>query len=325
MSRGSATDNPEEKSVFDTVSDRTLTRQQRARRRVDRFVNTLQILWSDPRTLVASLIVLFYVGMGTIGILLVPAPNSTVSDPLVPPLETMEHPLGTTGLGVDLWALTVHATPFMLKMMIAGALFTAVIAVVIGLVSGYRGGTVDRVLSTVTDIAITVPGLPLFIVLAALLQPTSPYVVGVILSVNRWAGLARQVRSEALSIREEAYVEASEAMGMSQWRLLYDDFLPNIMPFVTIRFANAAKGIVYASVALYFLGLLPASGANWGVVMNKANTIGNALSRPEAFHWILVPMMTVVVLSWALATFAQGADRLFNPRIRTKMRDDTGD
>jgi peptide/nickel transport system permease protein len=111
-------------------------------------------------------------------------------------------------------------------------------------------------------------------------------------------------------------------MGMTERQLLIDDFLPNIMPFVMIRFANAAKGIIYASVALYFLGLLPSSGANWGVQMNTAYNLGNALSRPEAMHWLLAPMLTIIILSWALATFAQGADRIFNPRIRTRVADD---
>lgn len=315
----------EEGSVFNTVSEDSVSRTSVMTRRIRSTKRTVQILADDPRTLVSSLVIGVYLLMGTVGVMIVPTPYASRGPMLLGPFQSLEYPLGTTGLGTGLARSMVHATPFMLKLMISGAAFTAVVALVVGLTSGYRGGYADRILSTVMDTAIAVPGLPLYIVLATLFQPTSPYVIGVILAVNRWAGLARQVRSEALSIKEEPYVEASEAMGMTERQLLYDDFLPNIMPFVMIRFANAAKGIIYASVALYFLGLLPSSGANWGVQMNTAYNLGNALSRPEAFHWLLVPMLTIIVLSWALATFAQGADRIFNPRIRTRVAGDSGD
>ena len=311
-----------EDTVFDTVSEDSVTRTSLLTRRYRSLRRTIRILADDPRTLVSSLVIAGYLLMGTVGVLVVPSPFASRGPMLLGPFESLAYPLGTTGLGTGLFRTIVHATPFMLKLMLSGAGFTAVVALVVGLTSGYRGSHADRILSTVMDIAIAIPGLPLYIVLATLLQPTSPYVIGVVLAVNRWAGLARQVRSEALSIKEEPYVEASEAMGMTERQLLFDDFLPNIMPFVMIRFANAAKGIIYASVALYFLGLLPSSGANWGVQMNTAYNLGNALSRPEAIHWLLAPMLAIIILSWALATFAQGADRIFNPRIRTRVAGD---
>lgn len=313
---------PANESVFDTVSADEVDARDWYFAYLEKVVVSAQILWGDVRTRFGFFVVLGYVLMGTVGVVLVPPPNRNVGPLLVGPFETMAHPLGTTDIGTDLLSLIVHATPFMLKMMLAGGLFTTVVAVVLGLYAGYSGGRVDRVLSTLADVALVIPGLPLFIVLSVVISPTSAFTVGIILAVNRWGGLARQVRSEVLSLRSESYVEASRALGMNRRRILYYDILPNIMPFVLIRFINAAKGIVYASVALYFLGILPSTGANWGVTMNKAYSSGNALSRPEAFHWMLAPMVAVVLLSLGLVAFSQGADRLFNARIRARMRDD---
>lgn len=317
---GSSTSgSPAGESVFDTVSPDDVESSDRLYTVARKVLVSGRILWSDLRTRFGILVVLGYVLMGTVGVVLVPAPGENVGPLLQGPFETAAHPLGTTGIGTDILSLIVHATPFMLKMMLAGGLFTTVVAVVLGLYAGYSTGRVDRVLSTLADIALVIPGLPLFIVLSVVISPTSAFAVGIILAINRWGGLARQVRSEVLSLRSESYVEASRALGTNRRRILYYDVLPNIMPFVLIRFVNAAKGIVYASVALYFLGILPSSGSNWGVVMNKAYSSGNALSRPEAFHWMLFPMIAVVLLSLGLVAFSQGADRLFNARIRARM------
>ena len=284
-----------------------------------------RVLWSDWRARVGSLIIAGYVLTGTLGVFLVPEARTNQGDLLVPPFHDPTFPLGTDGLGQGIFRQIVHATPAMLMMILAGATFTVVLAGVVGTLAGYEGGHVDSVLMTVADMVMTVPGLPLIIVVSAFFKPSHPALVGIILSINAWAGLARSIRSEVLTLRHAAYVEADRLMGLRRHTILFEDVLPNLMPYITMNFVQTARNIIFASVALYFLGILPANTFNWGVMMNLAYQTAGALYTLESAHWLVSPMIAIVGLSLALTLFAQGADRLFNPRIRARHAGSTTD
>lgn len=288
------------------------------RERLDRYVLTpFRVIWSDWRTRLGTLIIFFYIFVGTVGVRVVDKPE--IGGPrLAGILEASGYPLGTNNLGESLMANLVHATPPMLKMIMAGAVFSTVIAVALGTVSGYKGGRVDTIISTVVDIAMTVPGLPLIILLIVTFQPTNPYLIGIVLAINGWAGLARNIRSQVLELRDNSYIEASRIMGRSTGGIVYDDILPNIMPFVLISFVNTARAVIFGSVGLYYLGILPDAFNNWGVMLNNAYSAGGALYSWDSVYWITLPMATIVLLSFGLVLFSQGTERLFNPRIRAR-------
>lgn len=281
------------------------------------LLTPLRVAWDDWRTQVGSVIILFYVLMGTVGVRLVDPPVQGQGTRLTPAFQDWSVPLGTNNLGESLLSATVHATPPMLQMIAAGAVFSTAVATVVGTVSGYKGGAVDRVLTTLTDIAMTIPGLPLIILLVALFEPTNPFVIGILLTVNAWAGLARSIRSQVLSLRDHSYVEASRIMGAPTPRILKDDILPNIMPYVLINFVNSARGVIFGSVGLYYLGLLGGVHENWGIMLNGAYNSG-AIYSLDGLNWLLVPMAAIVGISFGLVLFAQGTEKLFNPRIRAR-------
>jgi len=318
--RTESTTDEVERSVFETEVVAEVSRTERLKRFVREYiVASILIMWDNWRTRVGGLIILFYILMGTVGTRLVDEPSAT-GERLVGFFETSEHPLGTDSVGVDLLGAIVHATPDMLIMITAGALFTTVLATIVGTVAGYKGGRVDRVLSTLTDIAMSIPGLPLVIVLAFILEPRNPAFVGVVVSVNAWAGLARSIRSQVLTLRGESYVEASRAMGISTPGIITKDLLPNLMPYILVNFTLSARRVIIASVALYFLGILPVSSYNWGFNLNQAYN-SSGLYSLEAVHWFLVPTVTIVVFIYGLVLFGQAADRLFNPQARVKHMD----
>jgi peptide/nickel transport system permease protein len=238
---------------------------------------------------------------------------------------TLENGLlfGTDKFGQDLLALTIHSTPAMFKMILAGSVFATSVAVLVGIVSGYRGGLTDRVAMTVSDIVLTVPGLPLTLVLVATIEPSNPYFIGIILTTASWAGLARNIRSEVLTIRDYSYVESSRLSGIGTFRVLVRDILPNLAPYILINFVSSARGVIFGSVGLYFLGVLPFTNQNWGIMLNQAYNNG-ALLDPSRFYWIFVPIVTITGLSVSLVLMAQGLDRLFNPRIRAGEEDENG-
>ncbi|WP_228546196.1 ABC transporter permease [Halegenticoccus tardaugens] len=320
-------------SDFETVSETSLTKRERYRQALDEQVLApMRIVWSDWRARISLFIIAVYLLMGTVGVLVVPEPSPNQGGQLIGAFRTLEHPLGTTYSGHSILSQTVHATPAMLKMITAGAVFTVVIGTVLGTVSGYKGGTVDSVLMTLSDVALTIPGLPLIIVLAGALSGSlsgNPYVIGVLLSVNAWAGLARAIRSQVLTLRDANYVEASRIIGIPTREIIGKDIVPNLMPYITMNFVQQARAVIFGSVALYYLGILPYNSVNWGVMMDDAHGQAGAVSSPEAFHWLLIPMLAVVILALGLTLFAQAADRLFNPRVRARhaktIPDDDGD
>ncbi|MCU4740792.1 ABC transporter permease [Halobacteria archaeon AArc-m2/3/4] len=236
------------------------------------------------------------------------------------PFQSWDYPLGTDSTGRDIFGAIVYATPDMLKMTFAGGVYVVVVATVVGTVAGYKGGRVDSVLTTISDIVMTVPGLPLVIVLATMIDPRNPWIIGPLLVIGWWAGLARTIRAQVLSIREESYVEASRTMGISTRRIIQKDIMPNLMPYIMVNFVMSSRQVIFNGVGLYFLGIL-AHGSysdNWGVMMQFAYTHASALLIPERSYQLLMPMAAIVGLSFGLILFSQGTDRLFNPRVRQR-------
>ena len=277
------------------------------------------IAWSDLRTRIGLLLIGFYVVLGLIAALgLWRKPSTSQAPRLIGMFENMQYPMGTTSAGVDLLAAIIHSTPEILLMVLAGGVWATGVALLVGTLAGYKGGRVDDTLMSISDFFMAIPGLPLVIILAITFSPENPIFVGIILTINYWAGLGRALRSQVLTIRENSYVEASRTMGVSTPQILLKDVIPNLMPYVTVNFVFAARYTIFASVGLYFLGVLPYRTQTWGVTLARAQANG-ALFVPEAAHWLIVPMIAIIGLALALILLGQGLDQVFNPRVRTRL------
>lgn len=301
-------------------SSAQMSPRERAREFYRRWIyEPAVIAWSDTRTRIGILILSVYLLMALVELLgLWREPSTNQAGRLLQPFESMQYPLGTTQSGVDLLALMIDSTTFILLMVLAGGVWATGIAVVVGTVSGYKGGTVDTVITSISDFFMAIPGLPLVIVLALAFSPENPIFLGVVLTINYWAGLGRSIRSQVLSIREASYIEAARTMGTSTPRILLKDVLPNLMPYVMVNFVLAARYTIFASVGLYLIGVLPYTGQNWGVTLNYAYNQGGLFTM-QAFHWLLVPIVAIVGLTFGLILVSQGLDQVFNPQVRTRL------
>ena len=304
-------------SAFRSETDFSVSRGDELRELYDRkFYAPMQILLSDYRGIIGVTIVLGYILMGTVGVAIIPRP-SQAGPSLLGAFQSLRFPLGTDPSGKGLLRMVVHATPRMLQMMLGGALFSTALAVGVGTVSGFKRGSIDRLLMTITDTALTLPGLPLLIVLVAVFQPRNPFLIGVILSINAWAGGARSLRAQVLQLRNEDYVEATRAMGISTGRNIQTNVLPNLLPLITIGAMNALRNIIYAAVGLYFLGILPTDYLNWGVMLNLSYNKVNFANMTN-MHYLMVPLVTISLFGIGTIFLAQAFDRVFNPRLRAK-------
>lgn len=310
---------PVDADIFTREADvEESTSVDRLQRWVDAYVYApLVVATEDVRTLVGGSILGLFVLTSTVGVWIVDAPKTMEGPIFLAPFTDPTYPLGTGGLGKDLFAQVVHSSPAMLVMILSGAILSVLIGTAIGTLAGYKGGQVDRLLMGFTDLVLTIPSLALVIVLAAVYQPERSWVVGVILGIDNWPRLSRTIRSQVLSIREEAFTEASRIMGLSEGRILRKDVISNLMPYISVNFAASSRRIIFESVGLYFLGILPFTSQNWGVMLNEAYE-NISLTDPSKLYVIVVPMVVIVVVSLGFMLFAQGLDRVFNVRLRAR-------
>ncbi|MCL4414354.1 MAG: ABC transporter permease [Actinobacteria bacterium] len=281
-----------------------------------RFVRDLwRICWSDKAALVGGIVILIYVFLAVFGPYIAHVSTSIqpAADAYLPP--SWKHLLGTDDLGVDILSeIVVGTRPIMLVGVVA-AFMSTFIGVVVGLTSGYLGGHFDGLVMRVVDVFLTIPGLPLIIVIASVIKATNPFVLAAILSVTAWAGLARPVRSQALSLRSLDFVDAARVQGLPLRNMIGRQLMPNVGPYVAINFMLAITGAIYAEVGLYVLGIAPVSGTNWGNMINLAMTAG-ALYTTKSLMWLFSPMAAIVILQVAFVFFTRALDSMFNPRLR---------
>jgi peptide/nickel transport system permease protein len=271
---------------------------------------------ADKVAFVGGLIIVLFVLAAIVGpsiahLSKVPNPGAAYLGP------SLRHPLGTDALGQDVLVELVLGARPVIEVGVLAATFTVGLGVLIGLVSGYLGGAADAAMMRLTDVFLTIPGLPLIIVMATLIETSSPFVLAAILSVTAWAGLARAIRSQALSLRSSEFVEVSKVQGLPLRNIVGRQLLPNVGPYVAIHFLLAVTGAIYAEVGLFVLGIAPISSANWGEMINVAMSQG-ALYTSQSMVYLFSPMAAIVILQVAFVMFSRAMDTVFNPRLRTQ-------
>ena len=228
---------------------------------------------------------------------------------------SFDHPLGTDFQGRDVLNQIVYGGRDILTIGFLAALFSTAIAVTFGSLGATLGGKIDNVILAIADIVLTVPHLIVLIVVAAIFRPTGFLVIAIVLASLQWAGLLRQVRAQILSLKEREYVEAARSLDLGLFHVIFREMLPNMASYIAIHFIFAMTGAVYAQVALVILGLIPLSGANWGVMLQLALSQG-AIYFSDSFLYILSPILAIALFQLSLVALASGLEDVFNPRLR---------
>ena len=224
-----------------------------------------------------------------------------------------EFPLGTTNLGRDIFAQVVWGTRSALAVGLSAAAIVATVGTVVGLVSGYFGGWVDALLMRIADMALSLPFLPFVIVLTGFLGPeTSNVVLAVALLL--WPNSARVIRSQVLSLRERAYVEAARVTGAGQMRILFVHIAPNILPLGFVYAAIAIGWAIITEASVSFLGFGDPTSVSWGTMLQDAFA-SQALSRGQ-YAWFVPPGLCIVLMVIAGFFISRGYEEVFMPRLR---------
>lgn len=205
---------------------------------------------------------------------------------------SLSHWLGTDHLGRDVLTRLMLAGRISLTVGI-GAMFLAVtIGGILGILAGYYGGIIDQIVMRIADILMTLPGLPLLFIMAAIMSewqvPAEQrlYIVMIMLSLVNWPSLARLIRSQVLSLREREFMVATEVLGLRDKRKVLNHLLPNVVPLLIVTATLSVGGAILSESVLSFfgLGVVPPT-ASWGNMINTANTLIDFTNRP----WLWIP------------------------------------
>jgi peptide/nickel transport system ATP-binding protein/peptide/nickel transport system permease protein len=238
-------------------------------------------------------------------------PTERVGKPFAPP--SAEHRLGTNDIGQDILSELIYGTRVSLLVGALSALIAIVIGTMVGLLAGYyrRAGAL---LMRLVDIILVLPFLPLLIVLAAYLGRSLTNTI-LVIGLLIWAGTARVIRAQVLSLTHQDYVLAAHAVGARDGHILLRHLLPQVLLLAVGQFVEATSAAILLESSLSFLGLGDPLQKSWGSVLYWAQARG-AFMTPAWTWWVLPPGMLIVsaALGFALVGFA--VEQILNPRLR---------
>ncbi len=280
-------------------------------------VKTLKILSRNKMGLFGFILIVLIVLLSFVGPFIWP-PETSANVTEINQGASAQHWLGTDFQGQDNLRKIINGGKDIVLIAVITGVLSMLIAVVVGSFSAFVGGWVDSLLMELVNIWLTIPKFPLLAVLATVLALKDVVTLSVLMAVLEWPALARQVRSQVLSLKNRDYVEAAVMLDLGTPRIIFRELLPNMMSFVAISTIFAMTHAIYQQTGLVFLGIVPYSSANWGVMISAAERRG-VLFNPQAAWSILAPMAAIVIFQLALVSFARSLDEVFNPRLRTSV------
>lgn len=234
---------------------------------------------------------------------------------------SLAHPVGTDGDGMDVLARMMYGGRVSLAVCFVVIIIENLIGVIMGGISGYFGGWIDNVIMRAVDVFYCIPSLPILIIIGALFDSmkVKPYVrlmwLMVILGVLGWAGVARLVRGQILSLREQEFMVATEAVGLKTSRRIFKHLVPNVMPQLIVTASNGLGDIIITESTLSFLGLgVKHPLATWGTMINSVTASSETMIL-YAYIWIPVGLLICLTVI-AFNFLGDGLRDAFDPKMK---------
>jgi peptide/nickel transport system permease protein len=284
--------------------------------RLRKWKGFLRAVRNNKMALTGTLTLLFFFLVAVFGPIFMPFSTldyGEVKDMLLPP--SGEHLLGTDDMGRDILAYLISGSRVSLLVGVMATAISMVIGCAIGIAAGYFGGRTDQLLMRFTDFFLVIPWLPLAMVLATVLG-TSIWNIIFVIGITSWAGSARVVRAQTLSVKERQFVERTVSIGAGSRHIMVRHILPNVFPLVFANTVLVAAVAIISETTLSFLGLGDPNRASWGMILHYAFE-GGAASKGA--YWFYLPpgiCVVAVVLSFTLMGYA--FDEILNPKLKNR-------
>ena len=228
------------------------------------------------------------------------------------------HILGTDENGRDLLSRLMYGGQISLTIAFATVVIQLTIGTFVGAISGYYGGMIDYVLMRITDVFLSIPILPLLLVLTAIVAASSNKaslglgVIVVIIGGLSWMGVARLVRASFLSLREKEFCEAARALGNRDMRIIFRHLLPNAIAPIIVTGTLSVASVIIIETTLSFLGFgIQPPTASWG------NMLANAESNMSIAPWVAIfPGLCILVTVLAINFLGDGLRDAIDPNMK---------
>jgi len=226
------------------------------------------------------------------------------------------HILGTTQTGQDVFAQLAVATRGSLEIGLIVGVLATVLSAVFGILGTYFGGIADELFSLFSNVFLVIPGLPLVIVISGFVprEARGLWTIAVVLAITSWAGSARVLRAQTLSLRSRDYVAASKVAGERFLRVIGVEILPNLLPVLASQFVFAIIAAILGEAGLSFLGLGASNSSTLGTMLFYAQN-GFALSL-GAWWWFVPPGLIIALFGMGLALINFSIDEIINPKLK---------
>lgn len=279
------------------------------------FKRFVRLFFSNKIGVLGFFMLIFFVGVAFIGPIVYPYDITDVAegDIMAPPYEGF--PLGTDQLGRNLFGAVINGAKTSLIVGFFGAGISVTIGTLIGLTAGYVGGRVDDVLMRLTDGMMVLPGLPLIMVLAALLG-TSIVNIIIVIGLTGWTGTARLVRSQTLSMKERQFVERAKSIGAGNAYIMRKHILPNVFPVIFANTILRTSTAILSEATLSFLGLGDPMAVSWGQILNGA--FNNGAVSIGAWWYYVPPGVCIILLVLSFTFLGYSFDEILNPKLRKR-------
>jgi peptide/nickel transport system permease protein len=243
-------------------------------------------------------------------------PNAEIYPRLAGP--SAQHWLGTTAYGQGILAQVVWgARPALIIAVLSGLLAT-VLSVLVGVTAAYLGGIADDVLNLITDVFLVIPTLPLTVIIAAYANHHSVSVLIIVLVITGWSYGARQLRSQALSLRNRDFLQAARVRGERGSYVIVFEMLPTMTSLIVANFLSSALYAILTASGLEFLGLGNTNSVDWGTMLYWAEN--NEALQTGQYLWATVPGLCIAALGTAFALLNNAFDEISNPALRPVRR-----
>jgi peptide/nickel transport system permease protein len=269
----------------------------------------------NPQLIAGALLLLALAAFVAIGSMVVDLSGAyPLSGPAAQP-PSSAFPFGTDSAGRDLLAVLILGTALTAKIgLLAGGIGIA-FGTLLAFVAAYYGGWVDRVISGVVDVLLTLPGLLVLIVVASAIPgQMSTTLMALIIAGLAWREPARQIRSQVLVIREAGYVRMARLSGRSGLAIIFTEMMPNLLPYLGASLVATVSAAVLTSVGVEALGLGPREETTLGMTVYWMVTEGAFLRG--MWWWIVEPVVVLIVLFVGLYLLVIGLDEFADPRLR---------
>jgi len=271
----------------------------------------------EGRTILGSIGLAILVVFAIVAIL---APHIAPYDPhqMYRPLEhpSSRHLLGTDNIGNDILSELIYGTRVSLFIAFVVSVISMIVGTSLGLIAGYFD-KLGFLIMRVVDVFLTIPRLPLIIVIASFIRPSVWNLIAIFL-IFGWLMTARIIRSEVLTLRRRYYIDATKMIGGSDCYILWRHILPNVVPLVVVQFIMEATHVILAESGLSFLGLGDPIARSWGMVLHDAFECPIIYVSDIWMWWMLPPGLCIVFTVLGLTFIGYALEETLDPKLKSQ-------